>query len=302
MAALSSDESKNRTPARWELLARELLSDRVAVGAGFVLLLLVLAAAFAPWVMPQNPYDLRQISILDNMLPPLSEVSEGGVYLLGTDEAGRDMLSAMFFGVRLSLIVAASATALAFLIGVSAGLVAAYVGGKVDATIMRLVDIQFAIPSILIALILLSTLGRGIDKVIVALVAVQWAYYARTVRANALAELQRDYMTAARCLALPRYRILRAHLLPNCLPPLIVVATVQIAHAIALEATLSFLGIGVPVTEPSLGLLIAKGYSYLLSGQYWVSVFPGLLLVVLILSINLLADRLRELLNPRLQA
>jgi peptide/nickel transport system permease protein len=152
----------------------------------------------------------------------------------------------------------------------------------------------------LIALVLLAAFGRGVDKVIIALIIVQWAYYARTVRGNALVERNRDYMEAARCLALPRSRILFSHLLPNCLPPLIVVATVQVAHAIALEATLSFLGVGVPVTEPSLGMLIKNGYDYLMSGKYWISTWPGLALVLAIVVINLVGDRLRDVLNPRL--
>jgi peptide/nickel transport system permease protein len=167
---------------------------------------------------------------------------------------------------------------------------------------MRIVDLQLSFPAILIALILLSLLGKGVDKVIIALVAVQWAYYARTIRGGALVERQREYIDAARNLALPAHRIIFKHLLPNCLPPLVVVATIQVAHAISLEATLSFLGVGVPITEPSLGLLISNGYKYILSGKYWVSVYPGLLLLLTILAINLVGDRLRDQLNPRLKA
>jgi peptide/nickel transport system permease protein len=185
-------------------------------------------------------------------------------------------------------------------IGGTLGIVAAYAGGRVETLIMRLVDLQLSFPAILVALVLLAIFGRGIDKVIISLVVVQWAYYARTVRGNALVEKRREYIEAARCLALPRSRIVFRHLLPNCLPPLIVVATVQIAHAIALESTLSFLGAGVPVTEPSLGMLIATGYDYLLSGKYWVSTFPGVALVIVIVAINLVGDRLRDVLNPRL--
>jgi peptide/nickel transport system permease protein len=166
---------------------------------------------------------------------------------------------------------------------------------------MRIADIQLSFPAILIALVLLAVFGQGSDKILLALVAVQWAYYARTVRATALVERGREYIEAARCLALPGWRILLWHLLPNCLPPLIVVATVQVASAIALEATLSFLGLGLPITEPSLGLLIANGFSYLLSGKYWISLFPGLALLLLIVSLNLVGDRLRDLLDPRLQ-
>jgi peptide/nickel transport system permease protein len=183
----------------------------------------------------------------------------------------------------------------------TAGISAAYFGRFADTLIMRVADLQLGFPPILIALILLAILGRGVDKVILALVLTQWAYYARVVRGSALVENQKDYVAAARCLALSDMRIMARHLLPNCLPPLIVVATVQIAHAIALEATLSFLGVGVPITEPSLGLLIANGYDYLLSGRYWVAVFPGIALLLIIVGVNLVGDRLRDILNPRLQ-
>jgi peptide/nickel transport system permease protein len=188
------------------------------------------------------------------------------------------------------------------LIGGSLGLLAAYFGGAVDSVIMRVVDIQLSFPAILVALILLAIFGNGVDKVIIALVIVQWAYYARTVRGTALVERRKEYMEAASCLALSHRRIVFRHLLPNCLPPLIVVATVQIAQAIALEATLSFLGVGVPITEPSLGLLIANGFEYMMSGRYWISFFPGVALVLAIISINLVGDQLRDILNPRLKS
>lgn len=283
-------------------IARGFVEDRLAVGGLVVFVLIALVAIAAPWITPQNPYDLAQLDIMDGGLPP-GEVSfsTGGTYWLGTDQQGRDMLSAIVYGLRISLLVAGVSLALAITVGVAAGVAAAYFGGRLDALIMRVVDLQLSFPAILIALILLALLGRGIDKVILALVIVQWAYYARTVRSSALVERQKDYIEAARCLALSHQRIMFRHLLPNCVPPLIVVATVQIAQAIALEATLSFLGVGVPITEPSLGLLIANGYDYLLSGRYWVSLFPGIALVVTIIAINLVGDRLRDVLNPRLQ-
>ena len=190
---------------------------------------------------------------------------------------------------------------IALTIGGVLGLVAAYFGGLVDTVIMRLVDFKLGFPSILIAMILLAVLGKGVDKIIISLVVVQWAYYTRTVRASALVERNREYMEAAHCLALGHFSVVFRHLLPNCLPPLIVVGTVQIASAIALEATLSFLGLGLPTTEPSLGLLIANGFNYMLSGKYWISVFPGIALLITILSINLIGDQLRDVLNPRLQ-
>jgi len=211
------------------------------------------------------------------------------------------MLSGIFYGLRISLAVGAASTVLAVAIGLVLGLAAAYFGGWVDAVIMRIVDIQLSFPAILVALVLMATLGQGAGKIILALVTVQWAYYARTVRSSALVERQKEYIEAARVLALPRSRVVFRHLLPNCLPPLIVVATVQVAHAISLEATLSFLGLGLPITEPSLGLLISNGFQYLLSGKYWISFYPGVALLATIMAINLVADQLRDILNPRLK-
>jgi peptide/nickel transport system permease protein len=211
------------------------------------------------------------------------------------------MLSAMLHGLRISLFVGVVAVSCALAIGAAAGLAAAYFGGGVEALIMRIVDIQLSFPAILVALILLAVLGNGVDKVIMALVAVQWAYFARAARGAALVERNKEYVEAARCLGLKQSRILWRHLLPNCLPPLIVIATIDIARAITLEATLSFLGLGVPVTEPSLGMLIANGFDYLLSGVYWISMFPGIALTVVIVAINLVGDQLRDVLNPRLK-
>jgi peptide/nickel transport system permease protein len=280
---------------------REFRASPIAVIALALIVLLVALAFLAPWIAPQNPYDLSQISILDNKLPPGSHGLAGELYVLGTDDQGRDMLSAIIYGLRLSLFVGAVATAIALALGISLGTLAAYAGGRVDAMLMRLVDIQLSFPAILIALILVTILGKGVDKVIIALVSVQWAYYARTIRSSALVERRREYIEAAHGLALPRWRIMFRHLLPNAFPPVIVVATVQVAHAIALEATLSFLGVGVPITEPSLGLLIANGYGYMLSGTYWIAFYPGLALLLVIAALNLLGDRLAELMNPRLQ-
>jgi peptide/nickel transport system permease protein len=211
------------------------------------------------------------------------------------------MLSAIFYGLRISLGVGVLSTVLALGLGLAVGLVAGYFGGRTDAVIMRLVDLQLSFPAILIALILLAVLGQGVDKIVVALVTVQWAYYARTVRGAVLVERHKEYVEAAIGLQLGTARILFRHLLPNVMPPLIVVATVQVAHAIALEATLSFLGLGMPITSPSLGLLISNGFTYLLSGKYWISFFPGIALLVTIVGINLVGDQLRDVLNPRLQ-
>ncbi|KAA2238355.1 ABC transporter permease [Salinarimonas soli] len=280
--------------------AATFLRSPSAVVGLVVLVLAVLGSLAAPWIAPQNPYDLTQLDIMDNMLAPGERLAGGTVAYLGTDNQGRDMLSAILYGLRISLGVAAAATIIASIVGASVGVLAAYVGGRVESFVMRVVDLQLSFPAILVALVLLAVFGRGIDKVILALVVVKWAYYARTVRGSALVEKRREYIEAARCLALPRWRVVFRHLLPNCLPPLIVVATVQVANAIALESTLSFLGVGVPVTEPSLGMLIATGYQYLLSGKYWISTFPGVALVVVIVAINLVGDRLRDVLNPRL--
>jgi peptide/nickel transport system permease protein len=279
----------------------EFAASRVALAALFVVVVLIVCAMLAPWVAPQDPYDLSQLFIADNKLPPGSRGWSGFFYALGTDDQGRDMLSAILYGLRLSLFVSVVATVVALVLGLSLGVVAAYLGGRSDAALMRLVDIQLSFPAILIALILVATLGKGVDKVVIALVSVQWAYYARTIRGSALVERRRDYIEAARGLALPQWRIIFLHLLPNAFPPLIVVATVQVAHAIALEATLSFLGVGVPITEPSLGLLIANGYSYMLSGNYWIAFYPGIMLLTVIVALNLVGDRLGEMMNPRLK-
>ena len=273
----------------------------VAVGALAVFAVIAFVSIFAPLISPQNPYDLGEITILDGRLPPGAVGLSGMKFVLGTDDQGRDMLSAIFYGVRTSLTVGAMSGLVALSIGVCVGLMAAYFGGRVDTIVMRIVDLQLSFPAILVALVLLAVLGKGVDKIIIALVLVQWAYYARTVRGSALVERQKEYIEAAVCLALSPQRIVFRHMLPNVMPPLIVVGTIQVAHAIALEATLSFLGIGLPVTEPSLGLLIATGFEYMLTGKYWISFFPGIALLITIFSINLVGDQLRDVLNPRLQ-
>jgi peptide/nickel transport system permease protein len=287
------------TPLR--RICNEFAESKLALVGLAMLLLVVAIAIFAPFISPQNPYDLAQIDLMDSKLAPGEKSPADKTYLLGTDDQGRDMLSAIFYGLRISLGVGVASTIVAVAIGLCFGLTAAFFGGWVDTLIMRVVDIQLSFPAILLALILLAVFGQGVDKVIIALITVQWAYYARTVRASALVEMQKEYVEAARVLSLSKPRILFRHLLPNCLPPLIVVATVQVAHAISLEATLSFLGLGLPITEPSLGLLISNGFTYLMSGKYWISFYPGLALLVTIMSINLVADQLRDVLNPRLK-
>jgi peptide/nickel transport system permease protein len=285
----------------WRRFVSDFTENKVAVCALIVFIGIVFVAVFAPLISPQDPYDLAEIDILDSRLPPRSQSMSGTNFWLGTDDQGRDMLSAIFYGLRTSLGVGAMSGLIALCIGTCIGLTAAYFGGRVDTLIMRLVDLQLSFPAILIALMLLAILGKGVDKIIIALIAVQWAYYARTVRGSALVERSKDYIEAAHCLAFSNRRIVFRHLMPNVLPPLIVVGTVQVAHAILLEATLSFLGIGLPVTKPSLGLLIANGFEYMLSGKYWISFFPGIALLITIVSINLVGDQLRDVLNPRLR-
>lgn len=292
-------------PEQAEHPARRFWSDYrqspVAVVGLVVLIAIILVAVLAPVISPQNPYDLGEIDILDARLAPgETDFTGEKTYWLGTDDQGRDMVSAIFYGLRISLSVGIVSGLVALSIGAAIGLLAAFYGGRVDALIMRIVDLQLSFPAILIALMLLAVLGRGVDKTMIALVAVQWAYYARTVRGTALVERQKEYIAAATCLGLGRMRIVFRHMLPNVLAPLIVVGAVQTASAISLEATLSFLGIGLPVTEPSLGLLISNGFEYMLTGKYWISMFPGLALLATIVSINLVGDQLRDVLNPRL--
>jgi peptide/nickel transport system permease protein len=305
MTAMPAEERKpvsepaELSPAR--RFVREYAASPVAVAGLLVLAVLVLVALLAPWLAPQNPYDLATLDIFDTRLPPGEQAGNGMTFLLGSDEQGRDILSAVMYGLRISLGVGLSSTAIALVIGAALGLLAGYLGGKTESLIMRLADLQLSVPPILLALVLLAVLGRGIGNIVVALVAVQWAYYARTTRGAALVERRKEYIEAAVSLGLSPARVMFRHLLPNCLPPLIVIAALQVASAITLEATLSFLGLGAPVTEPSLGALIANGQQYMLSGKYWITTFPGIALVITIVAMNLVADRLRDVLNPRLQ-
>lgn len=286
------------TPQRRAIL-KKLRSKPSVKGAVIALIVLLAVVLLSPFLSPQNPYDLGALDLMDGRLKPMSEAASGMTYWLGTDDQGRDMLSAILHGLRISLMVGLSAVVLATIIGSLVGLVAAYMGGWVDTVLMRIVDFILGFPTILVALVLLAILGRGVDKVVIAIVLVQWAHYARIMRGRALQERKKEYIEAAKNLGFPAWRIMTRHLLPNCMGPVMVFATIQIANAIVLEATLSFLGVGVPITEPSLGLLIANGFQYLMSGDYWISMFPGLALLALILSINLIGDRLREALDPR---
>ncbi|MES5048271.1 ABC transporter permease [Rhizobium nepotum] len=290
------NSSKFRTGLQF---MRQFARSPLAVLGLVLIILIVLMAVFAPYLSPQNPYDLMQLDIMDGRMAPGTEASAGFTFLFGSDDQGRDMLSAILYGLRISLIVGLGSAALAFVMGTAFGLTAAYVGGRLENAMMRLVDLQLSFPTILSALLILALLGKSVGNVVFAIVLVEWATYARTARGAALTELRREYVEAARSLLLPHRNILFRQLLPNCLSPLVVLLTMQVARAITLEATLSFLGLGVPVTEPSLGLLIASGYEFMLSGTYWIALFPGIALLVTIFAINLVGDRLRQLLDPK---
>lgn len=279
----------------------EFFESRIAGAAFVALVTIILLAILAPWITPQNPYDLGQVDVLDGRLPPGSMAYTGYTMWLGSDGSGRDLYSAILYGLRISLSVGVASGVIALIIGTVVGLVAAYAGGRIENIIMRIVDLQLSFPASLVALMLIAILGKGIENIILALVIAQWAYFARTVRGTALVERRKEYVEAAQCLGLSQTRIVFRHILPNCMAPLIVVGTVQTASAISLEATLSFLGVGLPQTEPSLGVLIANGFEYMMSGRYWISFFPGLALLLTVVSINLVGDHLRDVLNPRMK-
>jgi len=280
--------------------------------AGFVMVgSFLILAVFAPLIAPHNPFDLRTLQLSDSLLPPAW--SEGGkaMFALGTDDQGRDVLSAIMFGARISLMVGLASVAFAIVLGVTLGLVAGYAGGKIDAFIMRVADVQLSFPAILIALLIDGVarvaLPRGAHDQVAVYVLVlaiglsNWVQYARTVRGSTMVEKNKEYVQAARVIGITPAGIMRRHLLPNVLGPVLVLATINIATAILTEATLSFLGVGVPPTEPSLGTLIRIGNEFLFSGEWWITIFPGAALVVMVLSINLLGDWLRDALNPKLR-
>jgi len=283
----------------------------VAVVSAVVLVIFLGAALFAPWVAPHNPFDLATLNLLDALTPPHGVEGAKPEYLLGTDDQGRDLLSAIMFGTRISLLVGLAAVALAVLIGVTLGLVSGYAGGRLDAFIMRAADVQLSFPAILIALLIdgilravLPRSAHGDVALIVLVIAIgvsNWPQYARTVRGSTLVEKSKEYVQAARVIGVGTPSIVFRHLLPNVLGPVLVLATINIATAILVEATLSFLGVGVPPTSPSLGTLIRIGQDYLFSGEWWITIFPGAALVIMVLAINLLGDWLRDALNPKLR-
>jgi peptide/nickel transport system permease protein len=283
----------------------------VAMASAVVLFVCLAAALFAPWVAPHNPFDLKTLNLLDALAPPAWEPGSKTGYLLGTDDQGRDVLSAIMFGARISLLVGLASVTLAVLVGVSLGLIAGYVGGKIDAFIMRVADVQLSFPAILIALLIdgvaKAVLPRDAHSnvalfvLIFAIGAANWVQYARTVRGSTMVEKNREYIQAARVIGISPFAIMRRHLLPNVLGPVLVLGTINIATAVVTEATLSFLGVGMPPTQPSLGTLIRVGNDFLFSGEWWITIFPGAALVIMVLAINLLGDWLRDALNPKLR-
>jgi peptide/nickel transport system permease protein len=281
-----------------------------AIGAALVFVLFVGSAVFAPWVAPHNPFDLSQLDLSNSLKPPMWAAGGDPAFPLGTDDQGRDILSTILFGARISLAVGIASVLFSMVLGVSLGLLAGYVGGSLDAFIMRVADVQLSFPAILIALLVdglaRAMLPRAHDSlafyVLVLSIGVSgWVQYARTVRGTTLVEKNKEYVQAARLFGIHPLAIMARHVLPNVLGPVLVIGTIHIATAIITEATLSFLGVGVPPTQPSLGTLIRIGNDFLFSGEWWVTLFPGIALVVMVLAINLLGDWLRDALNPRLR-
>lgn len=282
----------------------------VALAALAVALVCGLGALSAPWLAPTNPFDLAQLELMNSRLPP-AWLSDGrGAFVLGTDDQGRDMLSLLMYGTRISLFVGGASVALAMVLGVAMGLLAGYFGGALDAFIMRVCDVMLSFPAILVAL-LIDGVGRALmpqthdelayGVLILAITLTNWVQYARTVRGSTLVERRKEYVLAAQLMGVGRLRIMRRHVLPNVLGPVMVIATIQVAAAIQIEAALSYLGVGMPATSPSLGTLIRTGQQYLFSGEWWITLFPGLVLAAVALSVNLLGDALRDALNPRLR-
>jgi len=301
-------------PTRWQrFFASDLWysyrRSPVAVLSSLALLICVVCAVFAPQIAPHNPLDLATLNLMDATLPPAWDAEGSRKFLLGTDGYGRDILSALFYGARISLFIGLGSVLLSVLIGVTLGLLAGFVGGRVDGFIMRVCDVMLSFPSILVAL-LINGVGKALfpdagetlafSVLILAISLTGWVQYARTVRGSTLVERNKEYVQAARVVGVGSLRIMRRHVLPNVLGPVLVLATLQVALAIITEATLSFLGVGVPPTSPSLGTLIRIGNEFLYSGQWWITIFPGLMLVLISLSVNLLGDWLRDALNPRL--
>jgi len=287
------------------------LSDPVAIGAGSVLLILVLMAVLAPFLAPQNPYDLMQLDIMDSEMPPSWKPGGDERFLLGTDAQGRGVLSTIMYGTGISLLIGLGAVIVQGVLGVTLGLIAGYRGGWIDAFLMRLADIQMSLSTLMIAIIVLAIFQAAFDAntyadyaifmLIVIISVAEWPKFARTVRSSVLGEKSKEYVDAARVIGLPPRKIMVTHILPNTLTPVLVISTIQVAEAIMTEAALSFLGLGMPTDRPSLGSLIRSGFEFIFSGSWWITLYPAIVLVVLILALNLLGDWLRDVLNPKLR-
>ncbi len=283
----------------------------ITVISAIVAFICIAGAVLAPVLAPHNPFDLASLQLMDAFKPPVWQAEGDAVYPLGTDDQGRDMLSAIMYGARVSLLVGFAAVIFSTLVGVTVGLLAGYLGGKVDALLMRIADIQLTFPSILVALLIDGVVRAVLPRethsevalfvVIFAIGISNWPQFARTVRGSTLVERNKEYVQAARVIGLSPLRIMRSHVLPNVMSPVLVIATLNLGFAILAEATLSFLGVGVPPTQPSLGTLIRIGNDFLFSGEWWITIFPGVALIVMVLSVNLLGDWLRDALNPRLR-
>ena len=281
---------------------RHYLRSATAITASAIVAFLILLAFAAPWVAPHNPYDLKTFSLTDSLKPPAWKEGGSTKFLLGTDDQGRDILSMIIFGLRTSFIISFSAVGISFLVGAVLGLIGGYFGGWWDAAISRLCDTMLSFPAFLMALLLLGVLKqRGAMPVIIAIVLTFWVRYARLIRGNVLGEKKKEYIDAAKSLGAAHPRIIFRHLLPNSVSVLFVIAAVDLAMVIVLESTLSFLGVGVPLTMPSLGMLISSGYTFMYMGIWWIVIFPGVVLALLVFSINLLGDWLREELNPKMR-
>jgi peptide/nickel transport system permease protein len=283
----------------------------LTIFAAILAAICIFGAVLSPILAPHNPYDLTQISLLNSNLPPAWKAEGNASFLLGTDQQGRDILSTIMYGSRVSLLVAVCAVAMSIVLGVSLGLIAGYVGGRLESFIMRVADIQLSFPAILVAL-LIAGVGRAyiprdmqdalaLYVIIISIGLTNWVQYARTVRGSTLVEKNKEYVQAARVIGVSKWRIMVKHVLPNVLGPVLVIATLNVATAILTEATLSFLGVGMPSTQPSLGTLINEGNNYLFSGEWWITIFPGVALIVMVISVNLLGDWLRDALNPKLR-
>jgi peptide/nickel transport system permease protein len=305
----------NYLQARWqEMLKSDLYyyyrRDKVAIASSLIFLLFAFMALFSPWIAPFDPYDLQQLDLMNSELPPIWVEDSDPRFLLGTDDQGRDLWSTILYGMRVSLLIGISAVLLQSTIGIVIGLVSGYIGGKVDSVLMRIADVQLSFSTLMVAIIILAIVKSSFggetysDWAIVILIFViglsEWPQIARTVRSSTLAEKEKEYVDAAHVMGFGPMRIMFKHILPNCLSPIFVIATVQIANAIITEAALSFLGLGMPVTQPSLGSLISIGKEYLLSGSWWITLIPGLFLILIVISINLMGDFLRDVFNPRL--